>query len=1664
VCTSPVQFKPLSEGEHVVEISSTDNAGNPEFTAVFNWTVDSTAPIITLVGLNPQTIELGSLYVELGATATDIIDDDTELTAAIDIDSSAVDTTKVDSYIVTYDVADAEGNAAAQVIRTINVVDTTIPIVSLLGSNPQVIELGDSYVELGAVVIDNQVPLPPLAINFDAVNTSIVDSYIVTYNAIDDELNAAIQVTRTVNVVDTTNPVITLLGNNPIPINVGDTYVDSGATVTDNQDAAIAPVIDDSAVDATSIGTYVVRFDATDAQGNEAAQLTRTVKVINDVPVSVNDGPYTVDEGATIDTLSDGLASVLDNDVDGGPNPLTAILVSSPTNGILVLDETTGHFTYVHDGGEVTSDSFAYKTNDGLIDGNEVTVDIVITPVNDSPIALDDEYNLPDLSGVLDTLALGLLPVIDDDEDIEGNSFAASLVPGSGPIHGELTFSSNGHFVYTHNGDPDAETDSFRYTVTDNGLPSATSNEATVTLVVFGALEIVTNTVDVFADPVTGALLEDPVVVQVTGAEFSITPSPFGGDELSVMEGDVNDKDPVIGDGRVVVTAPPRSYSISIVSPVIPLFAQDVPDFQVAEFITFIPAQVATLHSTQLRPISEFNFINSFIPDTPPPSEAAAQEIDTDFGDEIDELLKSSACIFDVITNECVEIVDPSDLDVTIVGEDNQEGIDDIAAVTITVPEVAFNPDEDGDGIDNEDEGSLEVPPRDTDADGVPDFLDTDSDDDGLSDLEETTTGDDGLITDYLNADTDGDGLSDGVENGIGSNPLTPDTDGDGILDPTENADSAIAGDDVDGDGAKNFDDTDSDGDTRSDTLEGRVDTDGDGVPDYLDLDSDGDSLTDLEEATLGADGFLTNPLNADTDGDGANDDVDPNPLASSDITDTDADGVSDEEEGFDPINPLDSDGDGIPNYLDVDSDNDGLNDEIETFITFTNLLVVDTDGDGLDDPTEIALNSNPILEDTDGDGANDDVDPNPLIPSSESDTDGDGLTDEEEGFDSLGSTDSDGDEIPDYLDVDSDNDGLEDSEELVKSTNPILPDTDGDGLTDGDEVLIHNTNPTSIDSDGDGLDDFTEINIGSNPLSPDSDKDGIEDGIDLLPTNPDNDLDGFSVNEGDCDDSDITINPEEVDNIEDGIDNDCDGAIDEDVPKLITDVEDFLPVIIPPDASLDQATIVPTLVIDNDKASSSQVFSAAIPTENIEGNTIVIKSDVSNVGEGEVVVIEAIINAADEVGNPDGTNESEVFSFSASTAPAEGVPEIPDVDDPDPDDPIQNFEAYIDIQTKREQGNDDAGDWSLEESFETPPVITILLPRISLEEAATADHAGLAVLSLDPTNDLYLIPVPIIWFLDETLNPPAYTQEGVEILLETCAGVNPTHAKCDAALPHFSKFAVGGVKALALGGLSGPNGGGGSGGNYPYIDSSTLISFGNSSEGLGGILEPIDLNSIEEKLVFKPNEYLLFSFDLYENGGINNIEHIALYLNNVGQDLKTKDYDTSIVYDKYSPEQLMLSDPNGLIESYDFEIVEIDAVNFKVNFNLKFLQSFNTTNLYVTVWDLDRNPTYKTYENILQISDFENLSDVAIPEWIKNNAGWWADGQIDDDAFVSGIQYLINEGIMNIPQTESGESSGNDIPSWIKNNAGWWTDGQIDDDTFVQGIQYLITNGILQV
>jgi hypothetical protein len=58
----------------------------------------------------------------------------------------------------------------------------------------------------------------------------------------------------------------------------------------------------------------------------------------------------------------------------------------------------------------------------------------------------------------------------------------------------------------------------------------------------------------------------------------------------------------------------------------------------------------------------------------------------------------------------------------------------------------------------------------------------------------------------------------------------------------------------------------------------------------------------------------------------------------------------------------------------------------------------------------------------------------------------------------------------------------------------------------------------------------------------------------------------------------------------------------------------------------------------------------------------------------------------------------------------------------------------------------------------------------------------------------------------------------------------------------------------------------------------------------------------------------------------------------------------------------------------------------------------------------------------------------------------------------------LIQNNIIIIPQTQQENSESNEIPDWIRNNAGWWADGSIDDETFIQGLEFLIQNGIIHV
>jgi len=403
-----------------------------------------------------------------------------------------------------------------------------------------------------------------------------------------------------------------------------------------------------------------------------------------------------------------------------------------------------------------------------------------------------------------------------------------------------------------------------------------------------------------------------------------------------------------------------------------------------------------------------------------------------------------------------------------------------------------------------------------------------DSDSDGIYDFQEGTGDSDGDgIPDYLDTDSDNDGIPDSVE-GNG------DSDGDGIL---------------------NYLDTslDEDGDGIPDALESNnlLDTDGDGVFDVFDTDSDNDGISDFEES--GA-------LGIDTDGDGIDDAFDV------DITggvDANGDGIDDD------VMLLDSDGDGIANYIDRDSDNDSVPDALENSVGLQlkmsilanqklQLVASDTDGDGIMDY---------IDTDSDDDGISDlaeaatsfvDSDMDQIIDEFDVDFTG-GLDVNLDGVDDAATLqNSDNDATPDMFDLDADNDGLFDVNEagltdldlnaLVDSpqeqTNTPL-DSDSDGLadfvdldSDNDGIFdIVNSGAATLDSDNDGqIDDVY--------AAADADADGIVDIVDEEPNNfgtrPDRDLDGVpSFIDLDDDGDGLT------DIAEGNLDTDGDGLVD---------------------------------------------------------------------------------------------------------------------------------------------------------------------------------------------------------------------------------------------------------------------------------------------------------------------------------------------------------------------------------------------------------------------------------------------------------------------------------------------------------------------------------------
>jgi hypothetical protein len=245
--------------------------------------------------------------------------------------------------------------------------------------------------------------------------------------------------------------------------------------------------------------------------------------------------------------------------------------------------------------------------------------------------------------------------------------------------------------------------------------------------------------------------------------------------------------------------------------------------------------------------------------------------------------------------------------------------------------------------------------------------------------------------------------------------------------------------------------------------------------------------------------------------------------------SDTDGDGISDNDEGS--AQGIDSDADGTADYLDNDSDNDTILDAVEAGDADLATTPVDSDGDGTQDFRDLDSDDNLILDqaegevDTDGDGTGDyaDFDNEGDSAADSAEIVGDSADCDDDGeMDAVGTVDApadcDGDGTPNYMDTDSDDDLISDRDESSDIDSDIDLfldrydlDTDSDGFLDIDEAGDADLSTTPVDtdvdlvadfrdtdSDADGLSDADEKANGTDPQNQDTDGDGVSDLVEV--------------------------------------------------------------------------------------------------------------------------------------------------------------------------------------------------------------------------------------------------------------------------------------------------------------------------------------------------------------------------------------------------------------------------------------------------------------------------------------------------------------------------------------------------------------------------------------
>ena len=450
--------------------------------------IDDESPVIVLEGDENIVHQAGSLYVDANATWSDNVDGSGSISGQGEVNPDLPGT-----YILTYSYTDAAGNVAEEIARTVTVVDTTAPVITLNGDDFITLEAGDEYIDENAIWTDI-VDGSGVLIAEGQVDITSPGTYVLNYNHTDQAGNPAVTVTRTVNVVDTIAPLISLNGGNQVTLEAGSNYGDAGALWTDTVDGEGSATLSGE-VNPDLPGTYSLTYSYTDAAGNVAIPVVRTVTVVDttiplitlngDDLITLEAGEEYTDENATwtdivdgtgvvvaigeVDTLEPGEYQLFYNYTDTNGNTAEevrrTVMVVDTTSPVIVL---AGDSQITIEAGSSYSEAGALWTD--IVDGEGPAV--VMGDVNpDLPGTYILSYSYTDTAGniaeeivrtvtVVDT-TIPLITLNGDDyitleageEYTDENATWTDIVDGSGLViaEGEVDTTIPGTYVLNYN-------------------------------------------------------------------------------------------------------------------------------------------------------------------------------------------------------------------------------------------------------------------------------------------------------------------------------------------------------------------------------------------------------------------------------------------------------------------------------------------------------------------------------------------------------------------------------------------------------------------------------------------------------------------------------------------------------------------------------------------------------------------------------------------------------------------------------------------------------------------------------------------------------------------------------------------------------------------------------------------------------------------------------------------------------------------------------------------------------------------------------------------------------------------------------------------------------------------------------------------------------------